>query len=136
MQGLLRSWFCLAFLASIAVGQTKPPAPPATKPSDATDLSILYAGSPGSEREKHFVEFLEAWFPEVQTISLEALDSKAAEPFDVVVADWKPRYDKAGNPLRDAGPKANLRFDQKYSKPTVCLGAVGSEICGGKLDWL
>jgi len=23
-----------------------------------------------------------------------------------------------------------------YSKPTIAVGAVGSQICGGKLDWL
>jgi hypothetical protein len=69
----------------------------------------------------------------VHTISLEALTSKAAEPFDVVVADWKPQY-KDGRSLPDAGPKVHL--DPGYSKPTICLASVGSAICGGKLDWL
>jgi len=134
---LHRSWAGLAFLASIASGQA-PPTPPTAAPraagaGDATDLSILYAGAPGGEREKHFVEFLEEWFPEVHTISLEELDSKAAEPFDVVVADWKPQY-KDGRSLPDAGPR--VRLDPGYSKPTICLASVGSAICGGKLDWL
>jgi hypothetical protein len=130
----------LAVFASAASGQATPnpsppaqPASPATSDGDATDLSILYAGAPGGEREKHFVEFLEEWFPEVQTISLEELTSKAAEPFDVVVADWKPQY-KDGRSLPDAGPK--VRLDPSYSKPTICLASVGSAICGGKLDWL
>ena len=134
---LHRSFAGLAFLASIASGQT-PPSPPAAAPraagaGDATDLSILYAGAPGGEREKHFVEFLEEWFPEVQTISLEELTSKAAEPFDVVVADWKSQY-KDGRSLPDAEPK--VRLDPGYSKPTICLASVGAAICGGKLDWL
>jgi len=131
---LHRSWAGLAFLASIASGQTPPTAAPrAAGGGDATDLSILYAGAPGGEREKHFVEFLEEWFPEVHTISLEELDSKAAEPFDVVVADWKPQY-KDGRSLPGAGPKVHL--DPGYSKPTICLASVGAAICGGKLDWL
>jgi hypothetical protein len=131
---LHRSLAGLAFLASIASGQAPPTAAPrAASGGDATDLSILYAGAPGGEREKHFVEFLEEWFPEVHTINLEELDSKAAEPFDVVVADWKPQY-KDGRSLPDAGP--NVRLDSGYSKPTICLASVGSVICGGKLDWL
>lgn len=123
----------LASIASLALGQTQPAEPPAAKPADATDLSILYAGAPGGEREKHFVEFLEQWFPEVQTISLEALTSKAAEPFDVVVADWMPHY-KDGSYQQGTDAKAHL--DPLYSKPTICIGSVGSAICGGKLDWL
>jgi len=140
VQRLLRSVAGLAVLASAASGQATPnpsppapPAPPAAKDSDATDLSILYAGAPGGEREKHFVEFLEEWFPEVQTIDLESLTPKAAEPFDVVVADWKSQY-KDGKSLPDAEPK--VRLDPGYSKPTICLASVGSVICGGKLDWL
>jgi hypothetical protein len=101
VQRLHGSWAGLALLASIASGQTppSPPPPPSASAADATDLSILYAGAPGGEREKHFVEFLEEWFSEVHTISLEELTSKDAEPFDVVVADWKPRY-KDGNSCR------------------------------------
>ena len=142
MQRLHRSVAGLLFFASTAAGQTSPPstpappaspAPAAAAKSDATDLSILYAGAPGGEREKHFVEFLEQWFPEVQTISLEALTPKAAEPFDVVIADWKPQY-KDGKSLPDAGPKVHP--DPAYSKPTICIASVGSSICGGKLDWL
>jgi len=133
VQRLHGSWAGLAFLASIASGQTPPPAPSAKSAADATDLSILYAGAPGGEREKHFVEFLEEWFPGVQTISLEALTSKVAEPFDVVVADWMPHY-KNGSYEQGTDPKAHL--DPRYSKPTICIASVGSVICGGKLDWL
>ena len=137
MQRLHRSLAVLAFLSTLAllstlaIGQTAPPAP--AKSADATDLAILYAGAPGGEREKHFVEFLEAWFPEVQTISLEALTSKSAESFDVVVADWMPHY-KDGNYQQGTDPK--VRLDPGYSKPTICIASVGSSICGGKLDWL
>jgi len=139
VQRLRRSLAGLALFVSAASGQTSPPAPPApkatpaAKDSDATDLSILYAGAPGGEREKHFVAFLEEWFPEVQTISLEKLDSKAAEPFDVVVADWMPHYEN-GSYKEGTDPKAHL--DPAYSKPTLCIASVGSVICGGKLDWL
>ena len=137
MQRFHRSWVGLAFLASIASGQTLPqassPAPRAPTTGDATDLSILYAGAPGGERETHFVEFLEEWFPEVQTISLEALTSKAAEPFDVVIADWMPHY-KNGN--YEQGTDAKVHLDPRYSKLTICIASVGSVICGGKLDRL
>ena len=134
MQRLHRSVAALALCATHAFGQAAPPAPAAPAAStDATDLSILYAGAPGGEREKRFVEFLEAWFPEVQTISLEELSPKSAEGFDVVVADWKSRY-KNGNYQQDADPK--VRLDPRYSKPTICISSVGTAICGGKLDWL
>ena len=136
MQSHLRSVAGLAFLASVASGQTEappPPAPHAAGAGDAADLSILYAGAPGGEREKHFVEFLEQWFPEVHTINLEELDSKAAEAFDVVVADWKPHYQN-GTPLNGVDPKT--RLDPDYSKPTICIASVGASICRGKLDWL
>lgn len=101
--------------------------------ADATNLSILYAGFPGGEREAHFVEFLEAWFPEVATIDLQRLDAKAAEGFDVVVADWKPHYK---NGQYESGSDPTVRLGPGYRKPTVAIGSVGTAICGGKLDWL
>src|SRR5262245_23226756 len=109
-----------------ALGRAQEAAPPAATPPEsarsrpksddlnkATDLAILYAGFPGGEREKNFVDFLESWFPEVKTISLEKLDSKSAEGFDVVVADWQPHY-KNGNYQSGTDPRPNL--DAAYSK--------------------
>ena len=136
---------CL-FAAAHAQDAAPPPAtPPATPPvsaksqeksdafNEATDLSVLYAGFPGGEREKNFVDFLSEWFPEVKTISLEKLNAKSAEGFDVVVADWQPHY-KDGKYQSGTDPKASLGAD--YRKPTITIGSVGSVVPGGKIDWL
>lgn len=89
-------------------------------PTDSSDLRILYAGHPGSEREADFVEFLKPHFKEVGTGDLAAFTQSDAASFDVVILD----YDGDGF----EAPQPRLMPD--YTRATVTVGVVGAFICG------
>ena len=63
--------------------EQEPPAPPAK-----IATRILYAGRPGSDREKDFVEFLGKYFTHVETGDLAAFGDKSANGFDVAILDY------------------------------------------------
>ena len=103
------------------------------------DLAILYAGDPQSPRTERFRAFLAASGARVETIPLtnllDLLDAEAAEPFDVVVADWHRRFVEKGY---DAGRRHDMQLPREFAKPVVMVGAIAGELVRpwSKIDWL
>lgn len=98
-------------------------------------LKVLYAGEPGSAREKEFVEFLDGQFTQIGKVDLRTFKSADAERFDVVIFDWSPRYRDASSMPVQVHPKLDADFD----RAAVMIGATGGEIGSQqrlKLDWL
>ena len=103
----------LAGMASWAVPQASAEA------DDGRAWKILYAGLPGSEREKDFVEFLRKYFGKVETADLKTLKESQCAGFDVAIFD----YD--GDPFK--APRPNLSAE--FSRPVVTVGVPGAFIC-------
>jgi len=82
-------------------------------------LKILYAGRPGSDREKDFVGFLKRYFDVVQTGSLETFQEADAQGFDVTLLDWD------WNAFEGPRPK----ISESFSRPLITLGVPGGMIC-------
>ncbi len=85
-------------------------------------LRILYAGMPGTARQKDFVSFLSRHFVEVKSVDVMSFKEEQAKDSDVVILDkdgiqWGSRGDK---PLRD------LRLPKDYSRATLALGIPGA----------
>jgi hypothetical protein len=99
-------------------------------------LKILYAGSPGGFREGSFKTFLQEWFDKAETIDLRELTVAAAEPYDVVIADWTSRYGKDGYAEDMSG--AGVLLPKDFAKPVIMVSAVGGELVRGrsKIGWL
>jgi len=102
------------------------------EPGGTIDLEILYAGRPGSDREKDFTAFLSKHFAkvtftaflskhfaEVTTCDLAEFTDARAEAVDVVVFDYDGKGFDA--PMPD--------ISEDYSTPTITLGVVGAIIC-------
>ena len=71
----------------------------------------------------------------MDAIALGELSTKAAKPYDVVIADWRRRYSSEGEYIRDSS--SNGRLPDGFSKPVIMIGAVGGEIQRrSKIDWL
>jgi len=85
-------------------------------------IRILYAGHPGSAREKDFVEFLVKNFTQVQTGDLATFNDKSADGFDVAILDYDGAPFKAPRPT----------LSQNYARATVTIGVPGALI-GGQL---
>ena len=85
-------------------------------------LRVLYAGHPGSEREKDFVTLLERHFKNVGKTDLKTFAEKQAEDFDVVIMDYDGRCFDA--------PRPDL--SNSYTRATVTVAGVGALI-GGSL---
>ncbi len=88
-------------------------------PSDKIGLRILYAGDPGSTREKDFVNFLSKHFGEVKSVVLWSLEEDIPTDFDVAILDYDTER---------PGPCPIL--PREYSRATLTVGVMGSEICG------
>jgi hypothetical protein len=92
-------------------------------------LRILYAGHPGSDREKDFVAFLKKYVDVVQTGNLETFAEADAQGYDVMLLDWDL-------PVLE-GPCPVLSED--FSRPVITLGVHGSMMCcrwGLKMTYL
>ncbi len=101
---------------------------------DASRTRVLYAGFPGGEREQAFVGFLRGWFADVEAIDLRELSGETAAGWDVVVADWRARWQDG---TFDASRAPDARLPATFVKPVVLVGAVGGEITPRtKIDWL
>ena len=88
-------------------------------PGGAIDLKVLYAGRPGSDREKDFVAFLSKHFTRVTTGDLAKFNDVRAAAVDVVIFDYDGKSSDA--PMPD--------ISDDYSAPTITLGVVGANIC-------
>ena len=91
------------------------------QPGGAIDLKVLYAGRPGSDREKDFVAFLSKHFARVTTGDLTELNDARAKAVDVVIFDYDGKSSDA--PMPD--------ISDDYSAPTITLGVVGANISSG-----
>ena len=112
--------------------------------ADPINLRVLYAGNPGSDREKDFSAFLGKHFAKVGTADYQKFSKNQAEGYDVVILDWTSIYprDKDGKMKREfhglnsPTPPGLL---ETYDRPTVMIGAAGGLLAGRlrlKIDWL
>ena len=83
-------------------------------------LRILYAGHPGTEREKDYVEFLSAYFTEVKTADLKTFKEGNTDGFDVTILDYDGDGFKA----------PRMKLPESYARATVTVGVTGALICG------
>jgi hypothetical protein len=90
----------------------------APKPAAPVAMRILYAGHPGSAREKDFVEFLGKHFTQVQTGDLATFGDKSADGFAVAILDYDGDGFKAPHP----------NLSQNYARATVTVGVAGAFI--------
>jgi hypothetical protein len=88
-------------------------------PAELGKLRILYAGHPGSDREKDFVGFLKKYFEVVQTGNLQTFKEADTQGFDVTLLDWDWNEFK--------GPRPQLSGN--FSRPLMTLGVPGGLIC-------
>jgi hypothetical protein len=85
---------------------------------ELSKLHILYAGRPGSDREKDFVGFLKKYFDVVGTGNLETFQETDTQGFDVTLLDWD------ANVLEGPYPKVS----EGFARPVITLGIRGALI--------
>jgi hypothetical protein len=95
------------------------PQPAIANPRLNRSLKILYAGRPGSDREKDFAGFLRKYFDTVRTGNLETLQEADTQGFDVTILDWD------WNAFEGPRPK----LSESFSRPVLTLGVAGGMIC-------
>jgi hypothetical protein len=106
----LAAWLTLLFMpAAGARGQA----------DQKLNLSVFYAGHPGSAREADFLQFLSAHFRQVDSGDLAKFDGSQAAKADVVLLDYDGDGFQAPRPM----------LPRDYSRPTVTLGVIGGFIC-------
>jgi len=98
----------LILLASVAIVQAQP----------NRSLKILYAGRPGSDREKDFVAFLRKNFDTVQTGNLQTFKEADTQGFDVTLLDWDWNEPRGPRPV----------ISESFSRPIMTLGVPGGLI--------
>jgi len=132
-------WPIVASLFLFAVG----------RPSFAGEpiaLKLLYAGNPGSDRERDFTTFLGKSFAKVGTTDYRTFKEDDAKGYDVVILDWTSIYprdsqgkvDQAKTLTRLDSPKPP-KLSSTFDRPTILIGAAGgfatmqSQL---KINWL
>ena len=120
----LRMFSVILLLAVAALGLLSGHVYGKTEQKERIALRILYAGTPGSMREKDWVRFLKKHFSKVGTTELKGFTGKESNDFDVIILD----SDYSGRKAFSA-PRPSLVKD--YSRATVTVGAVGAMICDG-----
>lgn len=118
---------CLVLLTGITLCQVARRVGPAgvnpesaiVNPRAGRSLKILYAGRPGSDRERDFVAFLRKYFDVVETGNLETFQEADAQGFDVTLLDWDFNVFEGPCP----------RLSESFSRPVITLGVHGSMIC-------
>ncbi len=103
---------CLIVVAWSALG-SGPEQPPLNR-----GLKILYAGRPGSDREKDFVSFLKQYFDVVQAGNLQTFKETDTQGFDVTLLDWDWNEFEFRRP----------RVSEGFSRPVLTLGVAGAQI--------
>ena len=116
----LRTFSVILLLAVVILGLSSGDVSANAEQQEKIDLRILYAGHPGSAREKDFVSFLGDHFRIVQASDLAEFKPLDAKEFDVVIFD----YDGDGF----EAPKPSL--PRSYRRATVTVGVVGAFVCG------
>jgi hypothetical protein len=113
----VRYW--IASLALLGVLSCSGKVPDPKELGSSQNLSILYAGYPGSSRESAWVGLLKSCFKKVDTIKLSDLDMAKAGPYDVVLADWSDDKDDEDH---------YKHLEPSFTKPLVMLGVTGSRL--------
>ena len=122
-KGMRRIGAALALAALLAIplastgSQAQSPSAPAA--SEMSKLRILYAGHPGTDREKDFVGFLKMYFDVVQTGNLQTFKESDAQGFDVTLLDWDWNATNGPRP----------RVSPSFSRPVMTLGVPGGFMC-------
>ena len=97
-------------------------------------LKVLYAGNPGSDREKDFKAFLAEHFAGVGTIDYRRFTEPDARGYDVVILDWTSIYPRDEQGKVKAGPITKLnapsppKLGESYGRPTILIGAAGGYV--------
>ena len=105
---------------------------------EVSKLRILYAGRPGSDREKDFVQFLGQHFETVKTADLRAFTNHDAEDSDVAILDYDGDGFEAPRPkimprFLNEGPKDSASPARPWcTRPVITVGVVGGMM---SLDW-
>jgi hypothetical protein len=117
---------------------------PAVRSGEPIGQKVLYAGNPGSDREKDFKTFLEKHVARVGTADYRRFKDGDAKGYDVVILDWTsicPR-DKAGKVLEKITslntPEPRPEISEGYDRPTILIGAAGGFVAQSlrlKIDW-
>ena len=99
---------------------------------------VLYAGWPAGSREAVFRAFLKRHFDRVEVMDLAKLTKAAAQPFDVVIADWASQYGNDGYAKRGNSLLAALvELADDFDVPVIAMDYVSTNLRGRhKLDWL
>jgi hypothetical protein len=108
--------------------------------TQVSKLRILYAGHPGSDREKDFVRFLGQHFETVKTVDLGAFaktgfKDKDAEGFDVTIFDYDGDGFKAPQPpvlprfLDEAAKDSPSMVGLRFTRPLITVGVAGGLMC-------
>ncbi|MEN6334323.1 MAG: hypothetical protein ABFE01_08675 [Phycisphaerales bacterium] len=112
----------LVLAASLGCKRDEPPqsqvGPVTAYPESNRALRILYAGRPGSDREKDFVAFLQWNFDTVRTGDLRTFTEADAQDFDVTLLDWDKNDPDISAPTVSEG----------FSRPVITLGVPGGLI--------
>jgi hypothetical protein len=95
------------------------------QPAQKINLKLLYAGQPGSEREKEFVEFLSGYLVSVKTGDFAKFTPAQADGVDVVLLD----SDADGTGAIQMSRPAAL--PNTYTRPTMTLGMAPALYAGG-----
>jgi hypothetical protein len=104
-----------AVLLAILLADSRSYAQAAPAAAEKGKLRVLYAGHPGSDREKDFVQFLGQHFETVKTGDLSAFKDQDAEGYDVTILDYDGDGFKAPRP----------RVSQAFSRPLITVGVAG-----------
>lgn len=110
---------------------------------EPVDLKVIYAGNPGSDREKEFAGFLGKHFANVGTTDYQKFREDEAKPYDVVIFDWTSIYPrdedgKIPEKLTALNSPTAPKLSGEYDRPTILIGAAGGYVAMPlklKLDW-
>ncbi len=128
---------CLALAAVLALAS-------AARAGEPIALKVLYAGNPGSDRERDFQALLGSHFLKVGTADYRKFTGDQPRGYDVVIFDWTSIYPREkGGTIKKEFKGLNKpkppRLTQSYSRPTVLIGAAGGFVANTmqlKIDWL
>ena len=117
------------------------------RPSQADEpiaLKVLYAGNPGSDREKDFTTFFGKWFAKVGSIDYRTFKKDDAKGYDVVILDWtsiypRDEHGKVKPQITGINAPTPPRLPLTYDRPTILIGAAGGYATNQlqlKINWL
>ena len=131
------TWLIAAALSIFVVSQR-------SRADEPIAIRVLYAGNPGSDRDKDFTAFLGKSFAKVGSTDYRTFKQDDAKGYDVVILDWTsiyPRDDKGK--IKQGSPGLNSptppTLSDTFDRPTILIGAAGgfatmrSQL---KIDWL